>query len=107
MTSQVLTERQTAVLRFLAKGGSDSRILQDTGLSMGEFDDLVKQLFSRLGVSSRVELILFAYCEPACLRGGKTNTKRSSVEQSDGTAQKTTLSDAATHNVKAARKWAA
>jgi len=107
MTSQVLTKREAAVLRFLANGGRDWRILQDTGLSQNEVDDLLMQLFRKLGVSSRVELILFAYCEPVSSKEGGTTTNRSPVEQRDGTAQKTTLSDAASYNIKTARRWAA
>lgn len=107
MSAEVLSGPEKAVFEFVANGRSDRRILEDTGLSQAEFNDVLKQLFGKLGVSSRVELILFAYCEPASSKGSGTDEERWSVEQHDGTAQQTTLSDATARTFKGARGWAA
>ena len=104
MFAVVLTGPVTAVFELVAKGRSDHQILEETGLSQAAFNDVLKQLFGKLGVSSRVELILFAHREPARLTRGE---KGKLVVRGDGTAQKTTLSDAAAGDVKAAGKWAA
>ncbi len=107
MSAEVLSGPERAVFEFLAKGRSDSRMLADMGLSQAAFNDVLQQLFGKLGVSSRIELILFAHCEPARFIRGETGIGVESLVQCDGTAQKATLSDAAAGNVKAAGEWAA
>ncbi len=74
MPAAILTDRHRLVLRSLARGQSESHISEDLDLTQAEFNDVLEQLFGRLGVSSRVELILLTYSELRSAIALKTGT---------------------------------
>lgn len=74
MPAAILTDRQKLVLRSLARGRCESCIREDLDLAQAEFYDELKQLFGKLGVSSQLELILFAYSELRSSIALKTGT---------------------------------
>ena len=54
-----LTAQERAVLSLLVKGKRNSRIAEDLSLSTRTVDNHLYRIFAKLGVSSRIEAVLY------------------------------------------------
>jgi DNA-binding NarL/FixJ family response regulator len=55
-----LTPREAEVLQALASGSSDKGIARDLGIQLGTVKTHMKQLFQKLGVSTRTQAVIKA-----------------------------------------------
>jgi DNA-binding NarL/FixJ family response regulator len=67
---QLLTRREEDVVRLLAEGMQNREIARELGLSEHTVKNYLFHIFDKLGVSSRVELVLYAV----------SSTKRMQIE---------------------------
>jgi len=58
--SQPLTEREMAVVRYVADGLTNREVAAELGVSQHTIKNCLFRIFGKLGVSSRVELIYYA-----------------------------------------------
>ena len=66
-----LTERELAVLRLAARGHSNSEIASAMNLALSSVKTHVGHLLAKLGLSSRVHLVIFAYEHGFIQPGGR------------------------------------
>jgi DNA-binding CsgD family transcriptional regulator len=57
----LLTRREDEVVRLVADGMKNGEIAQSLGVSEHSIRNYLYRIFDKLGVSSRVELILYAF----------------------------------------------
>ena len=108
VSQESLTSLEAALVRAVAQGQSGAHVAQKAGLSESQLNSMLQEVYRKLGVSSRIELILFAHSQAARSAPAATGPQLWSVEQADGgTAKKASFSDATAGEIDAAGEWAA
>jgi DNA-binding NarL/FixJ family response regulator len=74
--TELLSRREREVVRCVAEGLSNREIAQRLGLTEHTVKNYLFRIFDKLGVSKRVEVVLYAYSLGTALDGGQTSAKR-------------------------------
>lgn len=92
--SELLSRREQEVVRCVAEGMSNREIAQRLGLTEHTVKNYLFRIFDKLGVSKRVEVVLYAYSLGNVPDTEKTNHKRfSSTIPQASSAHKATLAN--------------
>jgi DNA-binding NarL/FixJ family response regulator len=67
----MLSSLEVEIIRAIASGGSDPQIADQLDRSETVLQEHVKEIMSKLNVSSRLELILLAYSEGSPIKLGR------------------------------------
>jgi len=73
--TQLLSRREQEVVRCVAEGLSNREIAQRLGLTEHTVKNYLFRIFDKLGVSKRVEVVLYAYSMGHVPEGGKSDDK--------------------------------
>ena len=68
VADEVLTSRETEVVRLVARGMTNKAIAQQLGISARTVEGHLNHVFDKLGVSSRTELVHYALANSAFVR---------------------------------------
>lgn len=84
-TTAILSKREQDVVRCVAQGFSNRRIGRKLGLTEHTVKNYLFRIFDKLGVSSRVEVVLYAFRFRQDLIGSKVPADNASVDEDDNT----------------------
>jgi DNA-binding NarL/FixJ family response regulator len=73
--TELLSRREQEVVRCVAEGMSNREIAHRLGLTEHTVKNYLFRIFDKLGVSKRVEVVLYAYSLGSALGGEQTNAK--------------------------------
>jgi DNA-binding NarL/FixJ family response regulator len=92
--TELLSRREQEVVRCVAEGMSNREIAQRLGLTEHTVKNYLFRIFDKLGVSKRVEVVLYAYSLGSALDAGPANSNLPSTTIAHGpSSTKATLSN--------------